>query len=236
MTLKCLKGPGLSVAMALLVTGRAMTARELETATGYSRPSIANGLSQLAGVGMAVSEYAGSETVWRIAANGAGLLLPVDAGQVIEQEPEQLAASAEDDGGDLEPAEDDGEEPGPCKKFFYATTTALSSPLPGRKAAAEAAAEGGGVRKILLAQGIGPDSRAMRELIGRYAGNPEYIAAHCRARDAALQRGEQYGVGLLIRRLLDGDPAPTLERCRCGTCSDCLRGQVPAAYEGLVMR
>ncbi len=90
------------------------------------------------------------------------------------------------------------------------------------------------IAHMLTAAGIGRNSAKMRALL---AARPpvDYVRAHVTARAAALKRGEEYSVGLLITRLLDGDPAPVAPGCRCGRCEDC-RARTYARYADVIVR
>lgn len=89
------------------------------------------------------------------------------------------------------------------------------------------------IADLLTGAGIGRNSAKMRALLAARL-SLDYVRAHVDARAAALERGEEYSAGLLITRLLDGDPAPAVA-CRCGRCDAC-RARAYARYADVIVR
>jgi hypothetical protein len=84
--------------------------------------------------------------------------------------------------------------------------------------------------------GIAPGSPKMREILAKKP-DLQTVRAHVLERQACVRENEEgapyYGVGLLIRRLLDGDPPPPM---RCEVCLDLpdSRGWCRCDYEALI--
>jgi hypothetical protein len=76
-----------------------------------------------------------------------------------------------------------------------------STPAPPHPTATE-------TQKILAQAGIGLNSPAMRELLALPHITAEYVRGHCERFRAEKLKQPQHTVGLLIRRLKDGDPLP----------------------------
>lgn len=109
------------------------------------------------------------------------------------------------------------------------------SPATARAPAAQNTAE---IAYWLKRGGVAPGSPKMRQLLAA-SPDPQTVKAHVLERlawvDGLVEGRESYGVGLLIRRILDGDPPPAMR------CESCLRlpdklGWCQCDYESVVKR
>lgn len=86
-----------------------------------------------------------------------------------------------------------------------ATATAIH---PGDDSSKQQAAENRTIARLLITAGIGRRSPKLQAILD--AGlDAAFVRAHVEAWQTQRATGEDVGVGLLITRLLDGDPAPT---------------------------
>lgn len=90
------------------------------------------------------------------------------------------------------------------------TATTISPKTEGSSSKQKEASENREIAQMLIATGIGRRSPKLQAILD--AGlDAAYVQAHVDARAAAIAAGEEYSVGLLITRLLDGDPAPVTD-------------------------
>jgi hypothetical protein len=94
----------------------------------------------------------------------------------------------------------------------------------------------GDLKAWLTRGGIAPGSPKMREILAQKP-DLQTVMAHVLERQASVRENEAgaptYGVGLLIRKLLDGDPPPPM---RCETCLELpdSRGWCRCDYDALI--
>lgn len=233
MKLPALKGAALAVFVALLIAQKPLTREELTMYTGWARDAITDGIRRLGMIGAIVDRgrYGG----WELAPNWQQLPLP-------------LLYLGNGEGGNL-PTTKAEKSPSPHTRDLLTFTTTTKS-LDQEKAAAvtrvrAAKAEkppspAGPVKNWLIKGGIAPSSPKMYALLALDM-DPDYVKAHVLNRLAALKEGnDRFGVGMLIRKFEDDDPAPPMrceeclqpeEKCDCRTakCPNC--GE-PVPFEG----
>lgn len=229
-TLRALKGAPTSIILALLVTGRSMTNKELRTWTGYSDKPITDALALLDTEG--ITQYNGRTYGWSLSAGqmqlpGIHKLSTGTAKLSTELSTEDRRIS---DLGRVDRRISD-----------LSRTTTTTTDLEVNRSKVVVVQEGQNtekLRSLLLSAGIRAKSRGMRELLSARV-EVERAAAWVTywrwwKRERELKPGQPvdgrtyFTAGLLIRVLLDGDEIP-------GRCEECL--ELPAdCFCGVVSR
>lgn len=226
MKLPALRGPALSIFVALLIAGRPLGARELAVFTGFANQAVTEGLKTLEILRAVIDRgrYGG----WELAPNWRQLPLPL----LFIGNHENHDSSHEN-------------HDSPHTRVLTATTTKLDQEkevvVASRGAANHENQDSpvdNSIREWLIKGGVGPDSSKMHQLLAE-GFTEEYAKAHTLNRLAAVEAGIDFTVGLLIKKLQDRDPAPPM---RCEEClkyeRDCrCNGQfIPDEYRGIIKR
>lgn len=202
-TLRALKGAAASVVLALAVTGRSMTNRELRLWTGYSDKPITEALALLDVEG--ITQYNGRQFGWSLSAGQ--MLLPLPTHQhKLSTDKAQLST-------------------GDRKVSDLGPTTTTTKDLRSRKdkvVVEEETATSEILRSMLASAGVGANSKGMRDILSaeveveRAAAWVTYWRWWKRERKRrpgqSVDGRAYFTAGLLIRVLLDGDEPPA-ERC-----------------------
>lgn len=200
--LRSLNGTSAHVLLALLGAGREQGIDDLILATGYEKRTLAKALALLEALGL----------VGVVAPQGRGWALPAAARERLLGGPDAARETRENGARAVRaPSSSSGNDP-----FEYGEKK--------KKNGADGAR--GAVFDLLRRGGVGERSPKMAALVA--AGlDVDYVRGHVMAREAALERGEDYPVGWLIHKLECGDAAPAAPRAR---------GYVPEMYADVVVR
>ncbi len=199
---RALRGAPASVLLALLEQPGAASAADLALLTGYSINAVKTGAALLERYGLIARANRSHGAAWALLAGAAGAAFPA------------LGGASTDKLCQLTPPD------------INAATAAIN-PHEGTSSSSSSGAAIDTIAELLTAAGIGRNSPAMRALLA--AGlSADYVRAHI----AAWKRDNGAGVGLLIRRMLDGDAAPV---CRCGRCGEC-RARAYADFGDIIER
>lgn len=202
--LRSINGTAAHILLALLVAGRELAAEDLAMATGYEKRTLSKALALLEALGMAGV----------VAPQGDGWALLAAAQERLVKQPE---------GGTCSPAENARAARVPS------SSSSVSIPVfhgENGKKKKKSAADEQAIFDLLRRAGIGNRSPKMLELM-TLGLDVAYVREHVMAREALLERGEQYPVGWLINKLECGDPAPA---------RPAERQYIPKEFEGVVMR
>lgn len=221
---RSIKGAAASILWILLLSGRACTQRELETATGYTDKPLMTGLALLEAERLI--QYNGRRHGWSLSGGFYQLPLPfaqLAAGMALLDAP----ANAEVDaalpgipGRTATPGASVGEIDRNNSDLRgidrnYSDLRVLSSSSKNidsfdveEEEEATPARKNSELRELLASAGIGWHSPKMRELLALNLDRA-YVEAHIAHRAAAIATGETYPVAWLINKLVCGDPAPT---------------------------
>lgn len=247
-----LKGAPATVLLALALSDGPLDQDDLASVTGYSSPTVERGLEILLARQLAAREAHGftallGELQTPLTPDGREFSPDFPTSQEAHgftalpgelQTPETL---------DVQPSQPPPELTGEdlAKKFFspkknfFTTTTALNTPNSNNQAAVAAtAATAKKIFAILARAGIGKQSRKAQE-IAAMGLDPVFVEAHVNAREAALARGERFTPGLLITKILSGDPAPAPEKPDgriCPKCGEKLHGHECLFCAGIIER
>lgn len=225
--LRAMKGAPASILMALLLTGRAHTQRELQLTTGYSDKPVSEGLALLELAGVVRHEERG----WVLAVRPEELA-PLMANT---REPLSTTRNISDPRSTTttEPLSNIDDKPVVVSTYPDPNETAPhSEPVENSPDSVDnqhsprSADNQEEVRAWLERAGVGSRSPKMRRLLA--AGlSARYVQAHVLEREYRLRwhlvKPGDFRVGLLIRRLEDGDPAPPM---RCPVCLE----ELPCRY------
>lgn len=186
-TARHLKGCPATILIALLFAGRALGVRDLTVSTGYGRTMIYDSLATLEAANLV--RKIGKR--WALPATFGRLALPETPSENRTKKcffRTDLSDSVSHARG-------------------FAAATAAIHPVDGSSSSSKQASENRTIAKMLIDAGIGRNSAKLQAILD--AGlDADFVRAHVAAWQAARAAGEAVGVGLLITRLLDGDPAP----------------------------
>lgn len=212
MLLRALKGPALSILMALMMAGQRVSNSHLETMTGYTDKSIAKGLQTLEELGIADYTSAG----WGLC---AGQQLPLvfnhdDAAQQREELPESEKAEA-----DMQ---------SPSRRNSGLLTTTTYTDINPEEVVVVSSNNGSPSRKnsdsplVLALKRAGITGQKLRELSRRADLRAEDVPAL--EKELKKRKKERYSPGLLIYALESGEKPPEREPGdeRYDICEKCL--------------
>ena len=252
---RSLKGAPTGVFLALVLHPGHHTTTSLQLATGYSPKAIRQALGVLELEQLV--RYSRPRRAWQLVPGtrlldflrrGLGALAAGEentpAAEEKGQEPD-TAVSNDSPATAVAPPAPEAEKTPPAEDSAPPdtayTTTAPDPPDPEDQSASSKQAQDAHRRELrawLMRGGIGRNSPKMRQLLA--AGlNLDTVKAHVLERTACEQglvkECDGYGIGLLIRRLEDGDPPPPLR------CADCLHrpdrlGLCRCDYDEIVKR
>ncbi len=233
---RTLNGPAAQILIVMILSGSNLMSRDLEHATGLSDKTVAKGLRTLKDLQMI--QYHGRSVGWSLDSGIRQLeLFPTallgweqtQAAALQGLPAEKLSTPVDKLTGEFPDSYggETGEFPTSSSRTShvrvrarFATAAAKDSPTQIDAAANQQTAETGNfpdnarailrskrIKAMLIDAGVGARSKKMSELLAMGL-DPEYVKAHVDYRKKILASGRKYRVGLLIKRLLDEDPAP----------------------------
>lgn len=263
--LAALKGPALSIMVALMIAQRPLQAIELRSFTGYSDQAITNGLRTL-GVFQAVVNL-GHGRGYQLASVWRQMMLPIQAADrenhdQQESYPQAIHSVDRENhdqnppigGGGLNHLDPDRENPPPPwrqqdRENHDLPAQPYGEITPSSRTAAEITARSGSSEITAVAYwldvaGVKPDSHNWSKIIA-LGHKPDYVKAHVLeflASQSSLT-ADEFGTGALIYRLCRNWRAPVM---RCQKClhveHDCqcedarLKRSIPEQYRDIIQR
>lgn len=201
--LRSINGTAAHILLALLVAGRELAVEDLAVATGYEKRTLSKALALLEALGMAGV----------VAPQGDGWALLAAAQERLMKLPEEGTGSPENVAR-------------AARVPSSSSSIKVSSFVDEGKKKKSADGAQQAIFDLLRRAGVGSRSPKMLELMS--AGlDVEYVRGHVLAREALLERGDDYPVGWLIHKLECGDAAPAIPK---------ERGYIPQEYADVVMR
>ena len=230
MKLAAMKGPALSIFIALLIAQQPMNANELQIYTGYANQAVTKGIKALEILRAVIHRGAKG---WELLPNWRQLPLPI-------------LYIGNHENHDWNHENHDSQLPPPHTRDLLTTFTTTTTKQTNQEAVVvtrEAHHENHDlpptpvdnlIKAWLERGGVGPNSPQMQQLMAKQL-DVDYVKAHVLERLAQVQGGNnRFGAGLLITRLSAGDAPPAMRceeclkiehECNCDevTCPDCGR-------------
>lgn len=222
----------------LFLSGRSLTNKQLQFACDITDKPVSDGLAWLEFKGLVQNN--GKFNGWSLTATAYQLPLPFAAlpGEETRKNSDLLPALH---GGECRKNSDIDGETRNFSDFLPSSSSCSVNDLNREREEEDGETRNfsdfdGELKKLLLQAGIGRYSRKLQELLN--AGlDLEYVRAHIAARERAIEQGDDYPIGWLITKLLDGDPAPV---CRCGHCQEChnrnMAAMIPSHLRHIIRR
>lgn len=255
--LPALKGPALSIMMALIISRRPLQALELQSFTGYSNQAVTSGLRKLRHFRAAVN--LGHGRGYTLTPFWQQMLLPLSFADHENHDHDHENhdhSSPHGSGGGGISIKPDGSPPtnhgaaGDHENHDQPVDkSAASGEITPRHAAPEITARSGSpeiteVARWLAAAGIDAGSYKWQKIVAM-GHRPEYVKAHvltllAHQRGLPVAKSDEIGTGALIYRLVRNYGAPPMRcadclhlvrECRCGGLS-----RIPEEYRDLIKR
>ncbi len=221
--MRSLKGAAASILLTLLISGRALTAEELEGATNYSDKPIQKGLDLLESEGLIQNN--GKFNGWSLTSGIYQLPIPfhtLSAGMALLDAGENDGRHAALPGGRGEGFT--GSETRNNSEFLSSSSSLKRDQrvITTEEEDEEERRRISEIRGLLVGAGVGVRSPALSKLLEMDL-DPAYVRAHVEHRRIALEQGKEFPASWLINKLRCGDPAPVVRSSHKQRIPDDLR-------------